>query len=102
MKGEIYATVAVLNRGLEFALESLTSLQERGLLTPEYVSRHCVSIEEMRAGINHMIADKMESREAEDWYQFGRLKIAAEDRLKAEEPDPSSPPSQPEPPTALA
>jgi len=83
MKTDIYNTLAGLNRGFDLTLESLNTLQEQGVLTPEYVQDQTPLIEELRAGLNHMILDKLEMREPEDWAQFGKTWNAVELRLKS-------------------
>jgi hypothetical protein len=82
MKSEIYNALAGLNRGLDVAVESLTVLLGQGVLTAEYVERHTVMVEELRAGLNHMTVEKLHSREEEDWEQFGRMRITIEEGLR--------------------
>ena len=39
MKAEIYNALATLNRGFDFALESLAILEQEGVITVEYVQQ---------------------------------------------------------------
>lgn len=84
MKSEIYNALAGLNRGLDVAVESLAILRGQGVLTAEYVERHTVMVEELRAGLNHMATEQLHSREEEDWEQFGRMRITIEEGLRNE------------------
>jgi len=82
MKAEIYNALAALNRGFEVVLESLTILQNEGVLTADYVQDQTPFVEELRAGLNHLIIEKLETREAKDWGHFGRMKQTIEARMK--------------------
>ena len=84
MKMEIYNALAAINRGFDVTLESLTILKTEGVLTDDYVQQRTEIIEEIRAGLNHMILDKLQSREAKDWSLFGKMRIETELRLKQE------------------
>lgn len=88
MKAEIYNALASLNHGFDVVLESLKVLQEEGVLTADYLQDNSVFVEELRAGINHMIVEKLAARETEDWAHFGKMRIAIEELQKAE-PQPS-------------
>ena len=55
MKSEIYNALATLNRGFDAALESLTVLQQEGVITGDYLQQKTEVAEEMRAGLNHLI-----------------------------------------------
>lgn len=82
MKDEIYNALATLNRGFGLVLESLKIMEQQGIVTAEYVQQQTEIAEEFRASLNHMVLDKMISREEDDWANFGKLKIATEARLK--------------------
>ena len=84
MKAEIYNALASLNRGFDVVLESLKVLQEEGVLTADYVQDNSVFVEELRAGINHMIVEKLAYRETDDWAHFGKMRITIEELQKAE------------------
>ena len=82
MKSEFYNALASLNRYFDAAVESLMILKAEGVLAEEYVQQQTEIMEELRAGINHMILDKLEGREAEDWAHYGQMRSATEMRLK--------------------
>lgn len=84
MKAEIYNALASLNRSFDVVLESLKVLQEEGALTADYVQDNSVFVEELRAGINHMIVEKLAARETDDWAHFGKMRITIEELQKAE------------------
>ena len=84
MKSEIYNALAAINRGFDVTLESLTILKAEGVLTAEYVQQQTEVAEELRAGLNHMILDKLQSREREDWARFGKMRLTTEATLKQE------------------
>lgn len=84
MKAEIYNALASLNRGFDAAIEALKVLQEEGVLTADYVQDNNVFVEELRAGINHMIVENLAARETEDWAHFGKMRSAIEAQQQAE------------------
>ena len=59
MKAEIYNALATLNCSFDVALESLKVLQEEGVIKAEYVQRQKEVLEEIRAGINCVIASTL-------------------------------------------
>jgi len=82
MKAEIYNALAVMNRGFDVALESLKVFQEEGVLTEDYVQDQTVLVEEVRAGLNYRIIQRLSARETEDRDHFEKMRIAIETRLK--------------------
>ena len=86
MKSEIYNALAAINRGFDMTLESFAVLQQAGVLDTAYVQQQTEITEEIRAGLNHMILDKMESREEDDWANFGKMRRDTEARLQTEKP----------------
>lgn len=83
MKSKLYNALATLNQGFDVAMESLMALKAGGVLAGEYVQQQTEIAEELRAGINHMILDKLERREAEDWAHYGQMRLASEMQLKS-------------------
>ena len=81
MKSEIYNALATLNRGFDAALESLTILQQEGVITPDYLQQKTEVAEEMRAGLNHLILNKLGIRERDDLDHYGKLRLTTEARL---------------------
>jgi len=86
MKSEIYSALAAINRGFDVTLDSLTILKTEGVLTADYVQQQTEITEEIRAGLNHMILDKLQTREREDWGHFGKMRIDTVARLKSSIP----------------
>lgn len=82
MKAEIYNALAALNRGFEVALESLTILQQEGVISADYLQQQREIAEEIRAGTNSVIINRLQGREVEDREHFGKMRIATEARLK--------------------
>ena len=82
MKGEIYNALAAINRSFDVALESLTILRDEGILTADYLEDQKALTEELRAGVNHMIVDKLQSREAADWAHFGQMRLTIEAKAR--------------------
>ena len=83
MKSEIYNALATLNRGFDTALESLTILQQEGVITGDYLQQKTEIAEEMRAGLNHLILNKLGIRERDDLDHYGKLRITTEARLQS-------------------
>ena len=86
MKSEVYNAVAALNRSFDVVLESLTILQQEGVVSPDYVQRKREKTEELRADINALLMNKLESREREDRDHFGKMRMATESQLKELKP----------------
>lgn len=84
MKSKIYGAHAALNWALEMALESLKLLQEQGVLTLQFVHDHTVMVEELKAGINRKIHEKLNDAELEDWTRLGKLRREIEARNRGE------------------
>jgi len=83
MKSEIYHALATLNRGFDAALESVTILQQEGVVTAGYVQQKTEIAEEMRAGLNHLILNKLGIRERDDLDHYGKMRITTEARLQS-------------------
>jgi len=83
MKSEIYNALATLNRGFDAALESLTVLQQEGVITAEYVQQQMEITEEVRAGINQVLLNRLETRERDDREHYGQMRTTTESRLKS-------------------
>lgn len=90
MKSESYDALAAINRGFDEALKSLTILKAEGVLTADYVQQQTEVAEELRAGLNYMILNKLERRENDDRDHFGKMRIAAETKLKEQSKSKSS------------
>jgi len=86
MKSGVYNAVAALNRGFDVVLESLTILQQEGVVSPDYVQRKREKTEELRADINAFLMNKLESRAKEDRDHFGKMRMATESQLKELKP----------------
>jgi len=83
MKSEIYNALATINRGFDVALESLTILEQEGVLSNDYVQQQKESAETLRAGMNAVILNKLETREIADREHFARMQSATETRLRS-------------------
>jgi hypothetical protein len=83
MKDEIYNALAALNRGFGMVLESLKMLQEEGVVTADYVQRQTVLAQELRAGMNQVLLNKLETRERDDRDHFSKMRVNDEARMKA-------------------
>lgn len=82
MKAEIYNALAALNRGFDVALESLTILQQEGVISADYVQKQREIAEEVRAGMNTVIINRLQAREVEDREHYAKMRIATEARLR--------------------
>ena len=83
MKATAYDALASLNRGFDSVLESLKVLQEEGVLSVDYVQDQTVLVEEVRAGLNYRIVQRLSARETEDRDHFEKMRVTIEARLKA-------------------
>lgn len=82
MKAEIYNALAALNRGFDVALESLTILQQEGVISADYLQQQREIGEEIRAGMNSVIINRLQTREVEDREHYAKMRIATEGRLR--------------------
>ena len=85
MKRAIYDSLYTINEAFEQIPEHLKKLNELGVITAEYVQSQRVHSEELRAGINAMILNKLQTRELADREHFGKMRETTEARLKGEE-----------------
>ena len=90
MKAGIYDALATLNRGFDATVESLKALQDEGALKAEYVQDQGVFVEELRAGINFMILQKLTARETEDREHYGKMRITIEAERQRETTTPTT------------
>jgi hypothetical protein len=74
MKADIYEALHSINQGFVRALEGLQRLQADGVLTGEFVQDQTVLAQELLAGINYNILNKLQSREEEDRRHFGKMR----------------------------
>lgn len=88
MKSEIYNALASLNRGFDLTLESLKVLHEQGVVSEEFVSDSDVRINELWAGINYLIVNRLNGREIEDRDHFGKMLETIQKRLKEQSEQP--------------
>jgi len=82
MKSGIYDALAAINRGFDLALESLTILQNEGVLSAEYIQDQTPFIELLRADLNYMIVHKLSARETEDREHYRKMRDTILARLK--------------------
>jgi len=82
MKADIYNSLAAINHSFDVTLESLKALQQEGVVTAEYLQQQMEIAEELRAGINALILNRLQTREIDDRDHFGTMRIATETRLK--------------------
>ena len=82
MKAQIYDALAALNRGFDAALESLKILQSEGVVDVDYFQQKTDVAEELRAGLNNLILNKLGIRERDDLDHYGKMRSATEARLK--------------------
>jgi len=82
MKSEIYNALAALNRSFDVVLESLTTLEQEGVVAAAYVQHQSECVEAFRAGINSLILNRLGTREVADREHFDKMRITTEARLK--------------------
>jgi hypothetical protein len=76
MKRAIYDSLYTINEAFEQIPEHLEKLRNLGVITTEYVEEQRIVSEELRAGINHMILNRQQTREIADREHFGQMRIA--------------------------
>ena len=83
MKADIYNSLAAINHSFDVTLESLKALQQEGVITAEYVQQQMEITEEVRAGINQVLLNRLETRERDDREHYGQMRTTTESRLKS-------------------
>jgi hypothetical protein len=81
MKSEIYNALASLNRSFDVIRESIVILQQEGVVSTAYLQQQAEITEEVRAGINSVIHNKLQTRELEDREHYAKMRSATEIRL---------------------
>lgn len=82
MKDEVYNALAALNRGFGMVLDSLKIMKEEGVINDEYVQRHREIVEELRADINALLLNRLQTRESDDRDHFGKMRAHTAEKLK--------------------
>ena len=93
IKAQIYSDMSALNSGFAAILTSLKALQEKGVISADYLQQQRELAEELRAGINTAVMNKRQESEAEDWHDFGKMRETTEKRLRGEQTIEGLPPS---------
>jgi len=83
MKAGIYNALASLNQGFDAAIQALKVMQDEGVLTIDYIQDQTVLAQELRAGLNYMIVEKLNARETEDRDHYAKMRMAIETRLRS-------------------
>ena len=81
-KFPLYQSLYQINRAFEAIHYHLEILDDYEVFPLALLQQFGAAAGELRAGINHMIVDKLQTRETEDWAHFGRMRATIEARLK--------------------
>ena len=81
LKFQLYQSLFNLNQAFETVTHEIENLRQTEVGTRDTLNLQQSIAEELRAGLNHMIVDKLEAREVEDWYLYGKQRIEQTERL---------------------
>ena len=82
LKTRVYELLFRLNRGFSITLANLEQLEQSGLFRRDYLRAYRNLAEELRAGANHFLTEKLNAHEEEEWGRIGRLTAKWERRFK--------------------
>jgi len=82
----IYRSLYRLNRLFHFAVGCLHDLDGIRVFSPQRLRELRGLTHELRTEINHYFADDLNRMEAEDWFHFGKIRIARDHRLNPDRP----------------
>lgn len=78
----VYRRIFLLNRSFHFITRHLEALDQAGIFKPRDIKEMLGLTQEVQMEINNVLLDPLSSSEADDWAQFGKVRIAMEKRLK--------------------
>ena len=81
LKFQLYQSLFNLNQAFETVTHEIENMRHTEVGTRDTLNLQQSIAEELRAGLNHMIVDKLEAREVEDWYLYGKQRIEQEKQL---------------------
>jgi len=81
LKFQLYQSLFNLNQAFETVTHEIENLRQTEVGTRDTLNVQQSMAEELRAGLNHMILDKLEAREVEDWFLYGKQRIEQEKAL---------------------
>jgi hypothetical protein len=76
IKADVYETWAVINRAFEKIITALGKLENRGVLSSDYVTNQETITNELWAKINCHILSAINSRELDDRNHYGKMRTA--------------------------
>ena len=79
---QVYQSLFLLNRSFHSIVRRLLELQEAHIFSPQRLRDLRGLTKELQTEVNHGLLNTMQGIEGEDWYRFGKLRIARDKRLK--------------------
>jgi hypothetical protein len=83
---EVYRQLFLLNAAFHCIVQLLDELAQNSLFKARDLREMRGLAQEVQLEINHVLLDRLESAEMDDWAQFGKVRSAMERRLKGPEP----------------
>src|SRR5262249_30723919 len=81
-KAEVYEAMAALNRAFQQIAGALTSLEARGMISPDYLQDQQIVIRDIWARTNCQILAGLAVHEAEDRDHYGKMRATLERRIR--------------------
>ena len=82
MKAEVYETWAVINRAFEQVISAFDKLQEKGILTSDYVHNQSTITNDLWAKINCHILAAVAAREEDARTHYGKMSATLHRKTK--------------------
>lgn len=84
-KFPVYQALFNLNLAFQSFAYEIERLDDHEAIPLETLRLYRATAEELRSAINHRITGVLLGREEEDWYQYGKKRIAIEQEINKEE-----------------
>lgn len=76
-----YQALYEINQGFEAITHHIETLRQSKTVAPDFLNLQQLRAEELRAGLNHIIVDKLNLREVEEWGIYSKQRIEQEKKL---------------------
>lgn len=77
-----YQALYEINQAFEAITHNIEVLRQSKTIAPDMLNLQQSMAEELRAGLNHLIVDKLNAREVEEWAIYGKQRLEREQRLR--------------------
>lgn len=79
---QAYEALFLLNRSFRSIVRRLQELDATRIFNPRHLRDLRGLTQELQSEVNHHLLDTLHAAEEEDWYRFGKVRIARDRRFK--------------------